>query len=176
MIPERELMALHAPRGIGEHAEGMDVGHALRVGRPLQVTLEPAGLRLLRAEENGVGAQCARLFAGEVLGQVEVEKFVRRDHDLEVIGRRMFLRWLIEAEPRRITEFAKSGRDQFADLENEKVRFGGREKIDLGDQARRRESRAGNVCSRFFRRRLGPILIREAQRNALDVAIRHVVA
>ena len=58
--------------------------------------------------------------------------FVRRDHDLQVSSGGFFDPVTPRAVQFRVqAELAKSGRDQFADFDHEKVGFRGREKIDF---------------------------------------------
>ena len=150
MKAERQVMAAHAA---AQHRRARPAGGYPPCPRRRAPIADCSGTSAFPAarcrEESARAQKRARLFAGEVLGQVEIKKLVRRNHDLEVVVRRIFLRWLIEPEPRGAAELAKSGGDQFADLEDEKVGFAGREKFHLGDRARRRRSRRGEASHRL---------------------------
>ena len=121
MIPECEMMAARIPRAVTEDTERVNVGESAGVRCPLQIALKPRGVRLLGAEQNRARGARARFGLRKFRAQVEIKKFVRRNDDLERVLGRIRQRRLIEMELRGAARFGKAGREQFADLANEKI-------------------------------------------------------
>ena len=109
VVAEMEMVTAQAAPAIGQDAQRIDVGHRTRGGRPVEIAVEPDGLGLFGAKEHDVAGQLTRSCPRDLLGQKQVIKLMRGDHDLKSIGRGIFGRHFIE--PRKVMSYSRSGCD-----------------------------------------------------------------
>ena len=120
-------------RAITPHTERIDVEHRARMRRNHEIAMKPVALRLLGAEKEQIFRESRRHSPRQLVIEEEIIKLVRRHDDLELVLARFVARDLIHEQVRFQARGCKTGSNQLADFDDEKVRFRCHEKIDRRD-------------------------------------------